>query len=545
MDSNSRLNQQGAGQIPPELRMGNLASGQAVPQAGDQFSLMDQPMGKGREVPPSELVPHQTVETTSSTLERTSAIDAGFWRKVVDNLSAMNPENKLFRTWLSATSLDDLEPTESGVRFVIGVPSNLHKNFIEGYLDRFLPEIRAHYPGPFSIEIRVTNKTVAQEPTTVDEYLYQQEQQDFRSETRDEGLDQGANALGPKPAPSMNEPRPDMTFQTFVVGSTNEFAYTASRAIAEQPSSLYNPLFLVGPTGLGKTHLLFAIWNQLRASFPQLRVTYVAADRFLSEFLKHLRKNTAYEFQQKYREQCDVLLIDDIHILSRGERIQEEFFQTFNHFSLSRKQVVVTSDRLPRDIAGLEDRIRTRLEGGLIADIKMPDFETRLSILRSKAESKRLPIDEAVLQYIAKVSKRSVRELEGNLNKIEILVSLYNKPVTLESAKQVLALDAEGNQISMEDIEKLVADFYKLRVNDLRGSARPKPIVTARQVAMFLIKKNLPNKSLVEIGRHFGNRDHTTVMNSLERIQDQVQTNLDLKRDIDDLQGRIHNITGV
>ncbi len=521
--------------------------------ASGQFPLLDQRLEQNPETPQADLqaqgssaqIHDRTVETTSATMERTSAIDAGFWRKVVDNLSAMNPENKLFRTWLSATSLDDLEPTESGVRFVIGVPSNLHKNFIEGYLDRFLPEIRAHYPGPFSIEIRVTNKTVAQEPTTVDEYLYQQEQQHFRTEHREDGIDHPAHTLGPKPAPSMNEPRPDMTFQTFVVGSTNEFAYTASRAIAEQPSSLYNPLFLVGPTGLGKTHLLFAIWNQLRASFPQLRVTYVAADRFLSEFLKHLRKNTAYEFQQKYREQCDVLLIDDIHILSRGERIQEEFFQTFNHFSLSRKQVVVTSDRLPRDIAGLEDRIRTRLEGGLIADIKMPDFETRLSILRSKAESKRLPIDESVLQYIAKVSKRSVRELEGNLNKIEILVSLYNKPVTLESAKQVLALDAEGNQISMEDIEKLVADFYKLRVNDLRGSARPKPIVTARQVAMFLIKKNLPNKSLVEIGRHFGNRDHTTVMNSLERIQDQVITNLDLKRDIDDLQGRIHNITGV
>ena len=180
-----------------------------------------------------------------------------------------------------------------------------------------------------------------------------------------------------------------------------------------------------------------------------------------------------------------------------------------------------------------------------MADIKMPDFETRLAILRSKTEQRRMRIDDSVLQYVAKVSKRSVRELEGNLNKIEVYFSFSNSPVTLESAKQILALDSEGNQITMEDIESLVATHYRLRATDLRGQARPKPIVTARQIAMWLIKKNLPNKSLVEIGRHFGGRDHTTVMTALHRIDDQLTTNLDMKRDIDELQVRIHNITGV
>lgn len=479
--------------------------------------------------------------------ERVPGVDSktDFWKRVVDNLLQLNPDNKAFRNWLTATSLEEIEPTESGVKFVMGVPSRLHKEQIENYIDRFYPEIRAHYPGHFTLEISITGRhAVSGEPTTLDEYFHQQE---LRSDSAFPAASVAptTSAPGPTAMPASNEPRPDMTFSTFVVGRTNEFAYNASLSIAENPSTTYNPLFIVGPTGLGKTHLVFAVWNQVRARFPHLRVTYVDTGRFLSEFLSNLRHKTIEKFHAKYREKCDVLLMDDIHVLGRGEQIQEEFFQTFNHFYLMRKQVVVTSDRLPKDIPGLEDRIRTRLEGGLIADIKMPDFETRLAILRSKTEQRRMRIDDSVLQYVAKVSKRSVRELEGNLNKIEVYFSFSNSPITLDSAKQILALDSEGNQITMEDIESLVASHYHLRVADLRGQARPKPIVTARQIAMWLIKKNLPNKSLVEIGRQFGGRDHTTVMNALQRIDDQLTTNLDMKRDIDELQVRIHNITGV
>ena len=480
----------------------------------------------------------KSVESTPS-----ASLDSktDFWKKVVDNLLHLNPDNKAFRNWLTATTLEEIEPTESGVlKFVLGVPSRLHKEQIENYLDRFYPEIRAHYSGEFTTEIRITGRPAASgEPTTLDEYFHQQE---MRAEP---AFQAPAPAGAPMPMPSGNEPRADMTFSTFVIGRTNEFAYNASLSIADNPSTTYNPLFIVGPTGLGKTHLMFAVWNQIRVRFPHLRVTYVDTSRFLSEFMSSLRHRTMDKFHTKYREKCDVLLMDDIHVLGRGEQIQEEFFQTFNHFYLMRKQVVVTSDRLPKDIPGLEDRIRTRLEGGLVADIKMPDFETRLAILRSKTEQRRMRIDDAVLQYVAKVSKRSVRELEGNLNKIEVYFSFSNAPITLDSAKQILALDSEGNQITMEDVESLVAAHYRLRATDLRGQARPKPIVTARQIAMWLIKKNLPNKSLVEIGRHFGGRDHTTVMNALQRIDDQLITNLDMKRDIDELQVRIHNITGV
>lgn len=482
---------------------------------------------------------HTTGQTNSQLDSKTD-----FWKKVVDNLLNLNPDNKAFRNWLTATTLEEIEPTESGVlKFVLGVPSRLHKEQIENYIDRFYPEIRAHYSGEFTTEIRITGRPASNsaEPTTLDEYFHQQEmQQGFKSGPAAQPAPSGQTLVPPG-----NEPRADMTFSTFVVGRTNEFAYNASLSIADNPSTTYNPLFIVGPTGLGKTHLMFAVWNQVRVRFPHLRVTYVDTSRFLSEFMSSLRHRTMDKFHAKYREKCDVLLMDDIHVLGRGEQIQEEFFQTFNHFYLMRKQVVVTSDRLPKDIPGLEDRIRTRLEGGLVADIKMPDFETRLAILRSKTEQRRMRIDDSVLQYVAKVSKRSVRELEGNLNKIEVYFSFSNSPVTLESAKQILALDSEGNQITMEDIESLVATHYRLRATDLRGQARPKPIVTARQIAMWLIKKNLPNKSLVEIGRHFGGRDHTTVMNALQRIDNQLTTNLDMKRDIDELQVRIHNITGV
>lgn len=508
------------------------------------------------QAPLTQVMPQAAIHTASMLSQdvpsQNHALDSktDFWKKVVDNLLHLNPDNKAFRNWLTATTLEEIEPTESGVlKFVLGVPSRLHKEQIENYMDRFYPEIRAHYSGEFTTEIRITGRPApnSTEPTTLDEYFHQQEiQQSMKSESGGQG---NWSATGSVQAhtlvPSGNEPRADMTFSTFVVGRTNEFAYNASLSIADNPSTTYNPLFIVGPTGLGKTHLMFAVWNQIRIRFPHLRVTYVDTSRFLSEFMSSLRHRTMDKFHAKYREKCDVLLMDDIHVLGRGEQIQEEFFQTFNHFYLMRKQVVVTSDRLPKDIPGLEDRIRTRLEGGLVADIKMPDFETRLAILRSKTEQRRLRIDDTVLQYVAKVSKRSVRELEGNLNKIEVYFSFSNSPVTLDSAKQILALDSEGNQITMEDIESLVATHYRLRATDLRGQARPKPIVTARQIAMWLIKKNLPNKSLVEIGRHFGGRDHTTVMNALQRIDDQLLSNLDMKRDIDELQVRIHNITGV
>jgi chromosomal replication initiator protein len=249
-------------------------------------------------------------------------------------------------------------------------------------------------------------------------------------------------------------------------------------------------------------------------------------------------------FRLRYRDQCDVLLMDDIQVLGRGEAVQEEFFHTLNDFFEKDQQVIVASDRMPKDIKSLEDRIRTRLEWGLIADIQMPDIETRVAILKYKAERKNILLPNEVVGHVARISKRSIRELEGNLNKVKMFSELQGLPIDLELAKRVLSTHDDVATITIDDIQKLVADHYKVRMPDLKSKTRTKPLVTARQVAMFLVKKHL-DKSLVDIGRSFGGKDHTTVMNALRRIEDQLNKDSEIKRDIEELEGRIHNITGV
>ncbi|MCB0394517.1 MAG: chromosomal replication initiator protein DnaA, partial [Bdellovibrionales bacterium] len=237
-------------------------------------------------------------------------------------------------------------------------------------------------------------------------------------------------------------------------------------------------------------------------------------------------------------------LMDDIQILGRGEAVQEEFFHTLNDFFEKGHQVIVASDRMPKDIKGLEDRIRTRLEWGLIADITMPELETRVAILRYKAEKRGIRLPNEVVNYIARISKRSIRELEGNLNRVKMFSDLQGLEINLELAKKVLAVNDDTATMTSEDILKLVSDHFKVRISDLKSRTRTKPIVVARQVTMWLIKKH-QDKSLVEIGRLMGGKDHTTVINAIRRINLHLQKDSDLKRDIEDLEGRIHNITGL
>jgi chromosomal replication initiator protein len=337
----------------------------------------------------------------------------------------------------------------------------------------------------------------------------------------------------------------DYTFSTFVVGRNNEFAHAASFSIAENPGKEnYNPLFICGPTGMGKTHLLNAVGNHIRSYFPHLRILYVSAERFLNECISSIRRNEMDKFRLRYRDKCDVLLMDDIQILGRGEAVQEEFFHTLNDFFEKDQQVIVASDRMPKDIKGLEDRIRTRLEWGLIADIQMPDIETRVAILKYKAERKSIVLPNEVVSYIARISKRSIRELEGNLNKIKMYSELQGVPIGQDLAKRVLSTHDDVATITIDDIQKLVSDHYKVRLPDMKSKTRTKPLVVARQVAMWLVKKHL-DKSLVDIGRSFGGKDHTTVMNALRRIEDQLNKDSEIKRDVEELEGRIHNITGL
>jgi chromosomal replication initiator protein len=274
------------------------------------------------------------------------------------------------------------------------------------------------------------------------------------------------------------------------------------------------------------------------------RILYISAERFLNECISSIRRGEMDKFKQRYREKCDLLLMDDIQVLGRGEAVQEEFFHTLNDFFEKGRQVVVASDRVPKDIKGLEDRIRTRLEWGLIADIQMPDIETRMAIMRYKAEKKQILLPDEVISYIAKISKRSIRELEGNLNKVKMFSELQGLPINLDLTKKVLAVHDDSTTITIDEIQRLTSEHFKIRIQDLKSKTRNKPIVTARQMAMFLIKLHL-DKSLVDIGRAFGSRDHTTVLNALRRIEYQLNEDSDLKKDFDELQSRIHNITGV
>ena len=463
-----------------------------------------------------------------------------FWKIVKHNLKSKNSENKLLQTWFEPTELVGVDDSSAGRRFHLGVPTELHKYWIsENLFDRICSEISSVYLAPFQVDLVVTGQQIKVEP-------------------ENPGALQQAMNLNQKPSESQKAPHPapdqqarrdllnaDYTFSTFVVGRNNEFAHAASFNIAEHPGTDgYNPLFICGPTGMGKTHLLMAVGNHIRQNQPHLRISYLWAERFLNECVSSIRRGEMDKFRLRYRERCDVLLMDDIHVLGRGEAVQEEFFHTLNDFFEKGRQVVVASDRMPKDIKGLEDRIRTRLEWGLIADIQMPDIETRVAILRYKAEKRNLKIPDDVVGYISRISKRSIRELEGNLNKVKMFSELQGLEINLELAKKVLATHDDTTSVTVEDIQKLAADHFRVRVVDLKSANRARPLVVARQVAMFLIKKHL-DKSLVEIGRAFGDKDHTTVINAIKRTESQLQKDSDLKRDVDELHGRIHNLTGV
>jgi chromosomal replication initiator protein len=463
---------------------------------------------------------------------------ADFWGVVKNNLKSKNSENKLLQTWFEPTELINYEDSLGGRRFQLGVPTELHKYWIsENLFDRLCSEISSLYTQPFRVELIVTGQQARPEPESpaaLEEALVQRNVADTVKPL-----------LASDPSGRRDILSPEYTFNTFVVGRYNEFAHAACFNIAEHPGTEgYNPLFICGPTGMGKTHLLNAVGNHIRARNPHLRICYLSAERFLNECISSIRRGEMEKFRLRYRERCDVLLMDDIYFLGRGEAVQEEFFHTLNDFFEKGRQVVVASDRMPKDIKGLEDRIRTRLEWGLIADIQMPDMETRVAILRYKAEKRNLRIPEDAVAYIARISKRSIRELEGNLNKVKMYSELQGFEINLELAKRVLNTHDDTTTITVEDIQRLVSDHYRVRVVDLKSANRSKPLVTARQVAMYLIKKSL-DKSLVEIGRQFGGKDHTTVINALKRVESQLLKDSDLKKDIEELQVRINNITGV
>lgn len=435
--------------------------------------------------------------------------------------------------WFNPTNLEDVVPQNDGYVFKVSVPTALHQYWIsQNLLEIISSELALYCSFSFHIELVV----VKQDATTP---------QANESPASDSRVEDKLTRPTPVLAPARDSLNPEYTFSTFVVGRNNEFAHAVSYSIAKNPGAEnYNPLFIYGPTGMGKTHLLNAVGNHLKEHFSNLTICYCSAERFLNECISSIRRNEMYKFRKKYRENFQVLLMDDVQVLNKGQAVQEEFFHTLNHFFEKRQQVIVASDRMPKDIDGLEDRIRTRLEWGLIADIQMPDLETRVAILRYKAEMRGIQLPSDVVGYIARISKTSIRQLEGNLNKIKMFAELQGMPISLELAKKVLATHDDTRNLTMDDVQKLVAEHFKVRVVDLKTRSRTQPLVIARQISMYLIKKHL-DKSLVEIGRAFGGKDHSTVINAIKRVEDQLSTNPDIKNDFNELETVIHNLTGV
>ena len=342
------------------------------------------------------------------------------------------------------------------------------------------------------------------------------------------------------PESSLSHLNPRYTFDTFVVGSSNQFAQAACQAVGELPSRAYNPLFIYGGVGLGKTHLLHAVGHQILRLFPQMTVLYLSSERFTNDLINAIRYDRTAEFRAKYRT-IDLLLIDDIQFISGKERTQEEFFHTFNDLYESRKQIVVSSDCSPKEIPEIEERLRSRFEWGLIADIQPPDFETRVAILKKKAGLERVRLADDVAYLIASRVKSNIRELEGSLTRMIAFCALTGREMSVDLAQEVLS-DLWGDEekvITIEHIQRSVAEFFGVKFSDFKAKNRTRAVAFPRQIAMYLARQ-LTHASLAEVGRAFGGKDHTTVLHACGKIQTLLQEDPKLRKTVD---GLIQGIT--
>ncbi len=438
------------------------------------------------------------------------------WRAALGELQvSLSPAN--FETWLRDTNLVDVDEQ----RFRIAVPNGFAKDWLETRYRSLISQTLARVVG-YSVQVEfvvaangedraqadvAASRTVRVEPTRVG---------------APEGPAAGATNLNPR-----------YTFANFIVGSANRLAHAASLSVAERPGHAYNPLFLYGGVGLGKTHLMHAIGNTVVAKAPRKRVMYATSEKFTNEFITSIQQGKIDEFRARYRR-IDLLLIDDIQFIADKERTQEEFFHTFNAIHEDGKQIVLSSDRPPKGILTLEERLRSRFEWGLIADLTAPDLETRIAILRAKAEEQGVPITSDVIEFIARKVVSNIRELEGALNRIVAYASMGAMPIGIELAQAVLSnvlYNPKKRQVTPERIARVVSDYYGVAMEALQGQKRERSIVVPRQIAMFLMREET-EVSLLRIGAELGGRDHSTVLHACDKINREMQVNDELRREV-------------
>jgi chromosomal replication initiator protein len=450
------------------------------------------------------------------------------WSQVQEELR-FQLAKRTYDMWLKNTSVVSAD----GATFRIGVPSKLAKDWLEDRFSGLIQEtLQAVTGSEVDIDFVISPSGHRPQLATIDGDF------DHPSEN---GKDNGVEVVPDAPEIAPSELNARFRFSSFVVGHNSQFAHAAAKAVAEAPGDSYNPLFLYGGVGLGKTHLMHAIGHEVHDRFPRKRVVYLTSEQFTNEVISSIATARMGEFRHKYRT-VDVLLIDDVQFLAGKDRTKEEFFHTFNALHEINKQIVISSDRPPKEIPTLEDRLRSRFEWGLIADIQSPDFETRLAILHSKLGQNGGLIPEEVLSFIAHKVQRNIRELEGALTRVQAFAAVHQRQVDEEEAARLLAdIIPAGTRkpINVERIQALVADYYNVTLEDMKGKRRDKHIVFPRQVAMFLVREETPS-SLPAIGKAFGGRDHTTALHSIEKIANELKEDERLRYEVQAIREKLY-----
>ncbi|WLR50865.1 chromosomal replication initiator protein DnaA [Bacillus tianshenii] len=423
-----------------------------------------------------------------------------------------------FETWLKSTKAHSLKEDV----LVITAPNEFARDWLESRYADLISETVHEVTGA---ELEV--KFIIPQNTEEESMDLEQEKKKAPKKTSNE---ESSHSM-------LNE---KYTFDTFVIGSGNRFAHAASLAVAEAPAKAYNPLFIYGGVGLGKTHLMHAIGHYVLEHNPQAKVVYLSSEKFTNEFINSIRDNKAVNFRNKYRN-VDVLLIDDIQFLAGKEQTQEEFFHTFNALHEESKQIVISSDRPPKEIPTLEDRLRSRFEWGLITDITPPDLETRIAILRKKAKAEKLNISNEVMIYIANQIDTNIRELEGALIRVVAYSSLINKDINADLAAEALKdiiPSSKPKIITIQSIQQTVGEYYSIKLEDFKAKKRTKTVAFPRQIAMYL-SRELTDYSLPKIGEEFGGRDHTTVIHAHEKISNLLKADTQLQQQIQEVKERL------
>ncbi|MGL4772121.1 MAG: chromosomal replication initiator protein DnaA [Clostridium sp.] len=438
------------------------------------------------------------------------------WEKTLDIIKSEMSEVS-FNTWIKSCNPVSI----SYDTITISVPNSFTQDILEKrYKDLVANCIKAVCNKLYNIDFVIESELIIEEEVP-------------KKEQKTKEREKNTIIVNDEMSTTLN---PKYTFDSFVIGNSNRFAHAASLAVAESPARAYNPLFIYGGVGLGKTHLMHAIGHYILQNNPNAKVVYVSSEKFTNELINAIKDDKNEEFRNKYRN-VDVLLIDDIQFIAGKERTQEEFFHTFNALHDADKQIILSSDRPPKEIPTLEDRLRSRFEWGLIADIQVPDFETRMAILKKKADVEKLNVANEVMVYIATKIKSNIRELEGALIRIVAYSSLTNRDITVDLASEALKdiiSKKQSKHITIDSIQDIVSSYFNLRIEDLKSQRRTRNVAYPRQIAMYLSRK-LTDMSLPKIGEEFGGRDHTTVIHAYEKISEKLNSDESLQHTINDI----------